>query len=404
MDRIFKEVRRVEGKQKKVALVTCYFQPNYGSMLQALATQEMLDIMNVPNETICIDGLKKEIHDAKMRYFKSRMFSADVIKDKLGYLKLVAAQKLDKKLGKNIALRKKCFEAYSKSKFRVSRPYSSKSELSRHIEDYTAFLVGSDQLWLPSNIAADYYTLSFVPDEVRKIAYATSFGVSILPKEQAEAAKQFIPRIDHLSVREQSGQKLIKDLTGIDAKLVCDPTLLLTKKQWGDLIEDKRIIKGKYIFCYFLGDNRFSRECALFLQKKTGYKIVALQHLDMYIRSDDTFADETPYQIDPDGFVNLIRYAEFVCTDSFHGTVFSLIHHKNFFTFRRFWKASTMSTNSRIDSLLNVLGCEYRLIESTADFKKALSTPLDTGSVEARLNDFRKDSLAFLKDALQGFE
>ena len=392
----------MEGKQKKVALVSCYFQPNYGSMLQALATQEILDIMNVPNETICIDGLKKEIHDAKMRYFKSRMFSGDVIRDKLGYLKLAAAQKVNKKLGKQIAQRKKCFEEYSRRKFHVSRLYVSKAELSRYAEDYAAFLVGSDQLWLPSNIAADYYTLSFVPDKVRKIAYATSFGVSALPKKQAESAKQFIPRIDYLSVREQSGQKLIKELIGIDAKLVCDPTMLLTKEQWGKLVEDKRIIKEKYIFCYFLGDNQFSRRCANFLRKKTGYKIVALQNLDMYIRSDAAFADEAPYQIDPEGFVNLIRHAEFVCTDSFHGTVFSLIHHKNFFTFRRFWRASTMSTNSRIDSLLNVLGCEYRLIESTADFKDALRTKLDADGVEARLNDFRKDSLAFLEGSLQG--
>ncbi len=373
-------------------------------MLQALATQEILDIMNIPNETICIDGLKKEIHDAKMRYFRSRMFSMDVIKDKFGYLKLVAAQKMDKKLGEKISQRKKCFEAYSKSKFHVSRRYVSKAELSKHSKDYAAFLVGSDQLWLPSNIAADYYTLSFVPDNVRKIAYATSFGVSTLPEKQAESARRFIPRIDYLSVREQSGQKLIRELLGIDAKLVCDPTLLLTKDQWGNLVEDKRIIKEKYIFCYFLGDNQFSRECARFLRKKTGYKIVALQHLDMYIRSDAAFADEAPYRIDPDGFVNLIRHAEFVCTDSFHGTVFSLIHHKKFFTFRRFWKTSTMSTNSRIDSLLNVLGCEYRLIESASDFKNALRTPLNTDSMEARLNDFRKDSLAFLEGSLQGLE
>lgn len=392
----------MKDKQKKVALVTCYFQPNYGSMLQALATQEILDLMGIPNETICIDGLQKEIHDAKMRYFRSRMFSGDVVKDKLGYLKLFAAQKVNKELGKKIALRKKSFEAYSKRKFHVSRFYGSKEELRRHTTDYAAFLVGSDQLWLPSNIAADYYTLNFVPDEVRKIAYATSFGVSTLPKKQAEVSRQFIPRIDYLSVREQSGQKLIKELIGIDAKLVCDPTLLLTMNQWGNLVEDKRIIKEKYIFCYFLGDNQFSRECADFLRKKTGYKIVALQHLDMYIRSDAAFADEAPYQVDPDGFVNLIRHAEFICTDSFHGTVFSLIHHKNFFTFRRFWKVSTMSTNSRIDSLLNVLGCEYRLVESTADFKNALHTPLDVNSVEARLNDFRKDSLTFLEDSLQG--
>ncbi len=111
--------------------------------------------MGIPNETICIDGLQKEIHDAKMRYFRSRMLSGDVVKDKLGYLKLFAAQKVNKELGKKIALRKKSFEVYSKRKFHVSRFYGSKEELRRHTTDYAAILVGSDQLWLPSNIAAD---------------------------------------------------------------------------------------------------------------------------------------------------------------------------------------------------------------------------------------------------------
>lgn len=392
----------MEKSTKKVAIVSCYFQPNYGSMLQALATQEILNIMRVPNETIRIDGLQKEIRNAKMRYFRSRMFSVDVIKDKLGYLKLAAVQTVNKEFGKKSTLRKKCFSDYAKSKFNVSRFYASKEELSRHAKEYAAFLVGSDQLWLPSNIAADYYTLSFVPDQVRKIAYATSFGVATLPQKQAEVAKQFIPRIDFLSVREQSGQKLIKQLLGIDAKLVCDPTLLLTRDDWRRLVENRRLIQEKYIFCYFLGDNQFSRECANYLREKTGCKIVALQHLDMYIHGDNAFADEAFYKINPDDFVNLIRHAEFICTDSFHGTVFSLIHHKNFFSFRRFWKATTMSTNSRLDSLLNVLGSEYRLIKSSAEFKTALRTPMDYSSVEEKLNEFRKDSLAFLEGALQG--
>ena len=77
---------------KKVAVVSCYFQNNYGSMLQALATQEFLNLQKIPNETINIDGFKKEIHDAKLKYFKSRIFSADVIKDKLGFVRLTAAK------------------------------------------------------------------------------------------------------------------------------------------------------------------------------------------------------------------------------------------------------------------------------------------------------------------------
>ena len=387
---------------KKVALVTCYFQPNYGSMLQALATQEALNLMHIPNETIRIDGLQSEIRSAKIRYFCSRLLSVDVIRDKIGYVRLAIKKKMNRNIEHNLSVRRQCFSNYAKRRFTVSRLYHSKKELEANAGTYSAFLVGSDQLWLPSNIAADYYTLNFVPDSVRKIAYATSFGISSLPPKQADIAKQFIPRFEYLSVREKSGQDLVKDLTGLDAKLVCDPTLLLTQAEWTKLIPEKRIIKEKYIFCYFLGNNPLSRQCARYLKKRTGYKIVALQHLDEYFKEDESFADKAPYRIDPDDFVNLIRYAEFVCTDSFHGTVFSIINQKSFFSFRRFVQKTTMSTNSRLDSLLNVLDIEKRLIQSPSEFKTAVSADIDYAEVNHRLDDFRKGSKAFLEESLEG--
>lgn len=386
----------------KVAIISCYFQPNYGSMLQAYATQEILNKLDIPNETINIEGLQKEIHDSKMKYFRKRMFSKDVIKDKLGFIKLTFEKKINKKLGNDISTRNNCFKKFSNKYFNISKKYSSIAELGKQSVNYSAFLVGSDQLWLPSNIAADYYTLSYVHDSVRRIAYATSFGVSELPEKQAEMAKQFIPKINFLSVREKSGQKLIKNLTGLDAELVCDPTLLMQKEDWKNLIKPKKIFDEKYIFCYFLGDNCLSRKCAKKLSKITGYKIVALQQLDMYIKSDSDFADYAPYNIDPADFVNLIANAEFICTDSFHGTVFSLINHKNFFSFRRFTQKTSMSTNSRIDSLLEILNLSDRIIDSENDFDLKIRSDLDYSQIDSELENFRNKSLEFLKNSLKG--
>ena len=388
----------------KIAVISCYFQHNYGSMLQALATQEILNTLGYSNETICIDGLKKEIHDAKMAYFKSRMLSPDVIKDKLGFIRLHFTKKVNKELAGNVALRDRCFDAFSASHFHLSAAYGSFADLKKHCTDYAAFLVGSDQLWLPSNIAADYYTLSYVPDSVRKISYATSFGVSTLPAKQAESARKFLPRFDFLSVREKSGQKLIKNLTGLQAELVCDPTLLLRREQWMQFVDEEPRIKEKYIFCYFLGNNQLSRACAKYLSKRTGLKIVALQQLDMYIKDDNQFADIAPYDVDPAGFVNLIKNAEYVCTDSFHGTVFSIIFRKRFFSFRRFIQKTTMSTNSRIDSLLGVLGAEQRIIESPRDFKQQIRQMIPYDAVEEKLDQFRDKSIAYLKASLEGIE
>ncbi len=390
---------------KKVALVTCYFQPNYGSMLQAYATQQILDNWNIPNETICIDGLAGEIREAKLKYFKSRMLSLDVIKDKWGFVKLAIAKKIHKKtLGKNISIRQRQFEKFAREKFRLSKVYSSKSELGSQADNYSAFLVGSDQLWLPSNIAADYYTLNFVPKDIRKIAYATSFGVSTLPQSTQKSAKMFLPRIDYISVREITGQKLIRDLTGIDVPVVCDPTLLLTADEWKTIQVEEPFIKDKYIFCYFLGDNPYPRRFARELKNKTGYKIVALQQIDAYIRSDTRFADEAPYNVGPSDFINLIRNAEFVCTDSFHGTVFSILNHKTFFSFRRFKTKSTMSTNSRIDSLLEVLDIKSRLLEGNESVDEEMNKSIDYSLVDSRLKTFIEDSKEFLSKSLEGLE
>lgn len=388
---------------KKIGIVSCYFQPNYGSMLQAFATQKILDLWNIPNETICIDGLSKEIRQAKLKYFRSKIFSSDVIKGKWGFIQLALAKKRNRQLAENVALRNQKFKAFAEQNFRLSEPYASKSELAQKSCDYAAFLVGSDQLWLPSNIAADYYTLNFVDESIRKIAYATSFGVSTLPKKQAEQAKVFLPRIDFLSVREKSGQALIRNLTSINAEVVCDPTLLLTAEQWVDIQKTERIIPEPYIFCYFFGKNRLSRQCAEKLRQITGFKIVALQQLDAYIKQDEDFADLAPYDVDPADFVNLIRNAAYICTDSFHGTVFSVLHHKPFFSFRRFVEKTTMSTNSRLDSLLEILELKNRIITTEMEFARA-QEEIDYSSVDEKLDAFRMDSFAFLKKALAGLE
>ena len=389
---------------KKVGIVSCYFQRNYGSMLQAYATKRILDLWESPNETICIDGFAGEIKDAKMKYFKNRMFSPDVIKDKWGFVKLALTKKLNRELAGNIAVRDAKFKAFSEKTFTLSKRYASKAELGSSSSDYSAFLVGSDQLWLPSNIAADYYTLNFVQNDVRKIAYATSFGVSSLPEAQGNLAKSFLADIDYLSVREKSGQTLIRNLTGLEAEVVCDPTLLLTAEEWMAIQKKERFIEEPYIFCYFLGSNQFARQCADALRKKTGLKIVALQHLDAYVKKDNGFADIAPYDVDPADFINLIRNAEYICTDSFHGTVFSIINQKQFFSFRRFLENTTMSTNSRLDSILEAVGQKSRIVTSQAAFEAAQNQKIDYSDVSEKLTAFRASSMEFLKKALAGLE
>ena len=384
---------------KKVGIVSCYFKHNYGSMLQAYATQKILDDMNIENETINIDK-NIDFSNGKKKYYMGQVLNFQFIKSKLGMIKLKLDKKINKNLGKNISIRDKKYEEFRKT-FRLTEPYKTYAELNEKAEkDYSSVIVGSDQLWLPVNVVADYYTLNWVPEDINKISFSTSFGVSIIPEKYKEAYKKFLNRINYLSTREVAGQKIIKELTGRDATLVCDPTLLYNKDERMKKKKEEPIIKGKYIFCYFLGKNIEHRKFAERLKEKTGYKIVSLNHADEYVKYSDVFADETPYDVGPAEFLNMIRNAEYVCTDSFHGTVFSLINNVKFFTFRRYNSKSKVSTNSRIDSLLGIVNLKERLINGDEDVEKEIEKKIDFENVNIKLEEFRNTSKEFLKNAL----
>lgn len=386
---------------KKLALVTCYFQPNYGSQLQAYATQLLFDKMNVPNETICIDGLRKEINKAKYRYFLSRIWDINTVKDKFATLKKVWAMKTKGEDFKaNMAERRRMFDDFAKTMFHISRVYHSKEELGKAAHGYSAFVVGSDQLWLPSNIEADYYTLNFVPEDVPKIALATSFGISHLPKRQARKAERFLKRLDYCSVREQSGQRIVKELTGKDVPVVCDPTILFTAEEWAEVTSPERFISEPYLFCYFLGNNPEQRGFVRRFRQATGCKIVQLQHCDEYIANDVGFPDYAPYNVGPAEFIRLIRDAEYVFTDSFHASVFSLLHRKNFFTFRRYDNDSVVSTNGRLYSLLSLVGQEDRLLKGNEDVRSCMERSVNYDAVHQKLAALRRFTGLFIENAL----
>lgn len=388
---------------KKTAIVSCYFQHNYGSMLQAYATQMALDKLDCENETIDIAGLNHEIKKAKILYFAKASLTSDILISKLGMAKNVLIKKFSKNDYARLSkIRSDKFDAFSKKYFRLSSRYDSKEELGKKCdENYSAVLVGSDQLWLPGNIAADYYTLNFVPTTVNSIAYATSFGQSSLPKDSARKASIFLKKIKHIGVREESGQKLVKELAGRDVPVVCDPTLLFTGDEWMKIQKKEPIIEGKYILCYFLGNNPPHREFAKKLKKETGCKIIALTHLDEFVKSDEGYADETPYNIDPADFLNLIRNAEYVCTDSFHCSVFSILYKKEFYTFRRYNRNTRQSTNSRLDTLFKITGIEGRLLTGDEKIEDCLNIKTDFDAAHEKLVGARQQSYEYLKVALQ---
>ena len=384
---------------KKVGIVSCYFKHNYGSMLQAFATKKILDYNNIPNETIDISNLV-DFSKGRKKYYFSQITNFKFIKSKFGMIKFKLDKMINKDLKRNIRIRDKKYNSFIKE-YNLSRKcktYKDLGELSK--EKYSDVIVGSDQLWLPVNVVADYYTLNWVPNNINKISYATSFGFSNIDSKYNELYKSFLKRINHLSVREESGVKIVNKL-GLDAKLVCDPTLLLTRNEWEELIDDNRIINEEYILCYFLGNNIDHRKFAEKLKKETGLKIVSLNHSDEYVKYSEVFADYKPYDIGPMDFVNLIKHSKFVLTDSFHATVFSIIFNKEFYDFRRFKDNNIISTNSRLDSLLNKLNIpKSRIISGKESLKDIVKDKIDYQIVNEKVEIFRNESKKWLLDSL----
>lgn len=380
----------------RVGLCIVYKNWNYGSILQSYATLLELKKLNVEYEIIRYER-KKDISF----YVTSlhRLLLPDMRYSKIRSLKRKWGKKINKQFAQNDEIRARVFEQFRKHNFDNFSPIlRSYSELCKYAERFDSVLVGSDQLWLPSGLDTNFFNLMFVPDNINKIAYAASFGVSEIPESQKSRTIEYLNRIEHISVREYSGQKLIKSLTGREISVIVDPTLVIGKDVWDANIPTERKINEDYIFCYFLGNNSDQREEAIKLSKETGLKIVTLRHMDEFIKMDEEFGDYAPYDVGPAEFVNMIRHASYVCTDSFHGSVFSIINHKKFISFNRYGNNSKNSRNSRLDSLFNQIGIDRRF---KSNIVQEMFQDIDYDKVEVQLQKLRSYAENYLINALR---
>lgn len=367
---------------------------NYGSLLQTYAMQRAVERYGIESEIIQFKSdPKKQLN---------RIFNASFLKLKIkSYNKKIICKFRYPQIWEQMNIRHEAFENFKKKYCKFTDIITSLSELESLVKKYSGVLLGSDQVWHPANLGMNFFTLEFVPDEIFKMVYAPSFGVSSIPINQIDATKHYLNRISFLSVRETSGQKIIKEITGKDVPVVCDPTALITREQWDELKGDKPYISERYIFCYFLGSNSIHRDFANKFKKFTGYKIVTLQHLDEFVKKDLYFGDIKPYDVSPADFINLISNAEYVLTDSFHGTMFSIFYHKNFYTFSRFSEKKKDSTNSRISSILSSIGLNDRKLIGNEDVKSISEKDVNWTLVDEKLEKFRVESFEYLKNALK---
>lgn len=217
------------------------------------------------------------------------------------------------------------------------------------LKEYECFFCGSDQIWNPTYATtSELAFLSFARG--KSVAIAPSFGVSAIPDDAKQTYKEWLNYVSVLSVREKNGQKIIKDLTGRDAELLLDPTMAIDVSVWKNCAQKPpKALPEKYLLCYFLGQvNAEYKKAITDFAKQKNLEIVRL------------FDIESPkyYTYDPNEVLYSILHADYVFTDSFHGSVFSILFKKNFFVFNRNEGGQSMS--SRLDTLLSAFGLEDR--------------------------------------------
>ena len=219
-----------------------------------------------------------------------------------------------------------------------------------------------------------------------------------IPLELHMLYKELLDRYKHISVREDSGINVIRDITGMEAKAVLDPTLLLDKDEWNKIAVPKRLIKKKYILCYYLNYtfNAFPYvdDLTAYMQKQTGYEIVHVARPPHKLVYGHTW-----YRVgaSPEEFLALVRDAEMVLTTSFHGTAFALNYGKPLLTVVQDRNAS----DSRQVSLMHSLNLDAQVLSVKDVFPDKSLFSYNVGEEQIRLSALRKESRQFLIDVLR---
>ena len=362
----------------KTGLVTFYHIHHYGALLQAAATERAVESL----------GSQCEIID----YYVNQ--DNGLFRKPTG-VGSAAADAHTPQHYKALKARYQRFETIAKDHLRVSaHRFESLEELRSAVLPYDLILSGSDQIWNPKIFPDGRFDPVFFGafSQRRRIAYAPSFGIPHIPEGMEEELRGYLKQFSHISVRERQGQRIVKDLTGQEVPVVLDPTLLLTRDQWSAMAAPPGL-SGGYILCYCI-----SRPGALApyihqLAEKTGLPVVQLCGIRQKVHP----RARCVLDAGPAEFLSLFQNASYVCTNSFHGTVFSVQFQKPFFTAVAPGELAEPES-SRTFSILSRLGLTERIIGKgdTAGWEDAI----DWTAVESRLDLARQSSLDYLRAAL----
>lgn len=390
---------------KKIAITTSVSISNYGTKLQALAMCEIfkergykptiLEFSETDNFTI-FNKAKKALGNIIKRLILG--------KDYLNLLKCKRVYgNVSVKFQSSIIKRYESIDSADKM-IPHFRYIGTKEGLVQYAKKFDIFVTGSDQVWHPFLNKKNlwFFTLNFAPKEGKRIAYAPSLGVDELTEAQARNFSLLLKGMWAISLRESSGVKCIQQLTDKHVSLVLDPTLLIGRNLWDKVISEEKVPTDKnYCLCYLLGSNPQHREICEVLAKKMNIKLLNFAHFKAYNEADELLSGDKLYDVSPTEFIGLIKNAKFVLTDSFHCSVFSMMYHTPFMTLLRFQNNDTLSTNTRIFSMLQQFGLDNRILTDMRNLDTIINSTIDFHKVEGVLASKRRESNLYLNKALR---
>lgn len=372
---------------KTIGIITYHHYYNYGTMLQAYALQKK----------VCELGYAAELIDFKQDNSLSMVEKIQLRIRRLPvYIKETDKYRTLAKAKQYFALRTNKFEEFYQRELVVGEhKYTNTEQLMKEPPQYDAFLVGSDQTWNPyvANAPEAFY-LPFVEDNNKKGSYGPSLAVTVLSEEQKKLYRERLQTFAYLSCREEAGSQLLEEITGKEVTTVLDPTLLLTKEEWLKFVTEEEI-KREYILTYFLGDKKEHRKFVEQLSENTGLKVVSIPFSYLDIKNPRT----DKRWVGPESFISLIKNAAIVCTDSFHGTMFSINLNSNFYSFCKMDDSNVGSQNSRLYSALDIFGLSERLIKDCDNVPTKIE-PIDYKQVNEILYQKRSESMKYLEEML----
>lgn len=349
---------------KKIGVISLFGRFNYGNRLQNYATCKICEMQGISAESLVLG-----------KRFSLRRETKRIVKRVLGRPE---APRVEESMNR---LRLEAFD-----RFNELIPIRNVAHVDRELSrEYSYFVVGSDQVWNPRFFAynEDWYFLRFA-EKKQRIALAPSIGLNELSLLQGATIARGVRGFSHLSVREKRGAELIREYAGMNASIICDPTLVIPAEEWARIADHRLTPKVPYVFMYLLGgDQRFGDVVS---------KVSDNGKLSAVALSDRDGSDEIP--AGPAEFLSLISSASHVVTDSFHAAIFSSIFHTPLTIVRREGGASMFS---RLETLSRTLGIEEKVYGSPS------YDPMRAGDydgVDDAIAREREKFINFFKDSL----